>query len=287
MLHSMTAFARTHAQGDWGTATWELRSVNSRYLDLTFKIPERLRDLEPKCRETLQKALARGKVEASLRFQAGPAALPNYTVNEPYLAQLLTAANSINEKVDGGSVSVMHLLQWPGVLREEAADITEMQQHISNLFEQAISVLQNARAAEGEAIRPLFTDRINQMRVHVEEVSQHLPDIRQQHDQQLRERLAEVTEKLDQQRLEQELVHFAQRMDVSEEIDRLHTHLNEIERIIKKGGTVGRRLDFLMQELNREANTLASKSASTTQSHAAVELKVLIEQIREQVQNIE
>lgn len=288
MISSMTAFARGQAEGDWGMLVWELRSVNHRYMDISFRIPEAFRELEQSFRELLQQQLSRGKLEVNLKFQPGPALTPNISVNQPLLDQLAATHQSMKQHFnDSVSVSLNSLLQWPGMLQEERPDMAPVRKIATDCLQDTVNKLKEVRQREGGAIVKMLDERLQSMQQQVEMVQQHLPDILATQREKLNERLTEVLERIDSERVEQEIVHFAQRIDVSEETDRLQTHIEEVSRVLKKGGTVGRRLDFLMQELNREANTLASKSVSTNQSHVAVELKVLIEQMREQVQNVE
>lgn len=288
MIYSMTGFARSQEKGDWGTAVWELRSVNHRYLDLSIKLPESLRDLENAVREKIREAFGRGKIEAYLKFQAGPAIAPELNLNERFVAQLSTATSTISASFPNAAmVNVMDVLKWPGLIELDTNAFSAVHEHVLAALDGAINNLKEMRQQEGQAIAKMLTERLDGIAVIVKDVRSNYPTILEANKKKIVDRLAELQEKLDNDRLEQEMVYFAQRIDVAEELDRLDTHLSEIKKVLNKGGLVGRRLDFFMQELNREANTLSSKSQVSEQTHASVDLKVLIEQMREQVQNVE
>lgn len=288
MIYSMTGFARSQHKGDWGTAIWELRSVNHRYLDVSIKMPDNLRDLENAVRERLREAFGRGKIEAYLKFQAGPAITSELNLNEQFVTQLSTATSTISTSFpSGATINVMDVLKWPGLIDLDTEALSAVHEHVLAALDEAIENLKEMRMQEGQAIAKMLTERLDEIAVIVKDVRKNYPTILAANQKKLVDRLAEVQEKLDKDRLEQEMVYFAQRIDVAEELDRLDAHLSEIKKVLKKGGLVGRRLDFFMQELNREANTLSSKSQVSEQTHASVDMKVLIEQMREQVQNVE
>lgn len=286
-MHSMTAFARCESNESWGSLVWELRSVNHRYLEPGFRLPDTFRFLESSLREQLRKQLTRGKVDCTLQFQ--PAVNREALSVDSELAQrYVAAAESIQQMLSSPApLSAADFLFRPGVLCESGPDRETVTAVAQALFSDALKEMETVRAREGAALVVFMQERLQNMREQAAIVRAALPDILAAQKQKLRDRLSELQGELNQDRVEQELVHLAQRCDVDEELDRLDTHIAEVERILKSKGAVGRKLDFLMQELNREANTLSSKSISTTTTQAAVELKVLIEQVREQVQNIE
>ena len=287
MVHSMTAFSRQEHTASWGSLQLELRSVNQRYLEPHFRLPESLRDLEPAFREALRARLARGKVEVSLRHEpAGSAS--GLAVNPARLAELARALGEVREAVtDTTPPDTLALLEYPGVLESSGPDPEAIKAAALALFRSALDDLVAGRAREGEKLAELIRERLVAIEAQVGEVRGLMPQILERQRTQLLERLEAVKSELDPQRLEAELALLAQKADVDEELDRLATHVAEVERQLKQKGPVGRRLDFLMQELNREANTLSSKSVVANTTRCAVELKVLIEQMREQIQNIE
>lgn len=288
MIRSMTAFARCQTSNEWGELTWELRSVNHRYLESHLRLPEDLRALEPAVRERLNKRLGRGKVDAGLRFKPRANANSQLQLNQPLLDQLLQVADQLQKQMPNAhGVTVADMLRWPGVLETEEQDLTPLQQAALTLLDEAISQLIEVRGREGSRLAELIEQRMVGMREQVERARVRIPQVLDGVRERLTNRLAEVTEQLDQDRLAQEMVLLAQRLDVDEEMDRLSTHLDEVANNLKKDEPVGRRLDFLMQELNREANTLGSKSVDSEITAISVEMKVLIEQMREQVQNLE
>ena len=287
MPSSMTAFARHSIECHWGTAAWEIRSVNHRYLETGFRMPETVRDLETTLRELTRKHLQRGKVDCTLQLniakQSGEVA-----INQPLAEQYITASEQLARLMaDPAKISPLDILRWPGVLSEPEIDREELKNTLLRLFEETLDQLVEGRRREGEKLGELVEQRLDGIAVQLATVRSRLPELLAAQRQKLIDRLQEVSTGLDQNRLEQELVLIAQRADVDEELDRLDTHLGEIRRVLQRQEPIGRRLDFLMQELNREANTLSSKSIATDTTNAAVELKVLIEQMREQIQNIE
>jgi len=287
MIHSMTAFSRVEVKGDWGNAVWEIRSVNQRFLETYFRLPEQFRSIEPVLRERFRKQLNRGKVECNLRFTANPAAKSNLSINKGLAEQLLQHANWINEQTLNSQISPLDIMRWPGVMEAEEADMSQVQTEILAAFDQALKDFISARASEGKNMKLLIEQRLDAITAEAEKVKAHIPEVIQWQRTRIIDKFTDAKIELDSSRVEQELVLLAQKMDVDEEIDRLHSHVKETKSILKKGGAQGRRLDFMMQEFNREANTLGSKSINADITNAAVELKVLIEQMREQIQNIE
>ena len=288
MIQSMTAFARESAATDQGTLTVELRSVNHRYLDCSFKLPDALRILEPRLREKAGTALARGKLDCLIRLQAHPAATGELQINTAQLDKLLATTGIIQERMAGAApFSALQVLQFPGIYSAQEQSDEQLQQDALSLFGKALDSMKQDRSREGGKLATLVLDRLGQVEAQVNATREVLPDLMQHQRDRITARIAELAIEIDQNRLEQELVYMAQKADVDEELDRLDTHVSEVRRTLKKGGPCGRRLDFLMQELNREANTLSSKSISSATTLNAVELKVLIEQMREQIQNIE
>lgn len=286
-MHSMTAFARRESNESWGSLVWEIRSVNHRYLEPGFRLPDTFRFLESALREQLRKQLTRGKVDCTLQFQAA-VNRESVTIDTELAQRYVQAAETISGFLAAPApLSAADFLFRPGVLCESGPDREAVSAVALALFADALQEMDVVRAREGAALAVFMCERLQKMREQAAIVRAALPDILAAQKQKLRDRLRELQGELNQDRIEQELVHLAQRCDVDEELDRLDTHITEVERILKSKGAVGRKLDFLMQELNREANTLSSKSISTTTTQAAVELKVLIEQVREQVQNIE
>ncbi|WP_372834906.1 YicC/YloC family endoribonuclease [Pontibacterium sp.] len=289
MTRSMTAFARQEAEHSWGSLIWEIRSVNHRYLEPHLRMPESLRELEGSLREQLRKKLSRGKVECTLRFHP-EAQAQQLTVNSEFAKELIAAADEVAALSLSGNTQPMNpldVLRWPGVLQDAQIDMDQVKAEALKLFGSALDDLIAGREREGVELNALIEQRLVSISEIVVEVRSKLPQILQAQRDNLRSRLEELKEDLDEGRLEQEMVILAQKADVDEEMDRLNTHVLEVRRVLKQKGPIGRRLDFLMQELNREANTLSSKSIVADTTQCAVELKVLIEQMREQIQNIE
>ncbi len=288
MPQSMTAFARCDSDTQWGTLSWELRSVNHRYLELSPRAPETLRALEPQVRELAGKRLGRGKVDMFLRFQPKELDAAEFELNGALVTRLLAVARQAGEVAgETASLRAIDILRWPGALKTPEVDYEALGQTTMALLSQALDELVAMRQREGQRLGELIVQRLASMRKVIASVRGFLPEVVQQFRQRLTERLSQVREELDPERIEQEIVLFAQKADIDEELDRLESHLEEVGRALARPGPIGRRLDFLMQELNREANTLASKAGDIRLTNGAVELKVLIEQVREQVQNIE
>lgn len=287
MLYSMTAFARVERRGPWGQLTWELRSVNHRYLEITPRLPEGLRNLEPGIRERIQGRLARGKIEASLRFKAASSAASDLVLDRAHAQRVVRALQEVAAMLEQpASTPAVEILRWPGVAEQPEPDLELLQAEALQGLEQALEQVVANRGREGEQIAALLQQRCQTIAELVVELRRLRPTILQRQRERLLGRLAELPSG-DPGRLEQELVIGAQRLDVDEELDRLDSHLQEIAGVLRRTEPVGRRLDFLMQELNREANTLASKSPDSPSTKLIVDLKVLIEQLREQVQNVE
>jgi len=283
----MTAFARAEQVAPFGTLQVEIRSVNQRYLEPHFRLPDALRELEPLLRDALRHRLARGKVECSLRFDAAEESQAP-AVNTRRLAEIAEALSVVHHQVPHAGVpTTLDLLNQPGVMETQHLDQEAIKAAAVTLFEQALDELIDARAREGAKLAEMITTRLDAVSEQVATVRGLLPQILERQRSQLLERLDIAKTELDPQRLEAELVLVAQKADVDEELDRLTAHVDEVGRQLKQKGPKGRRLDFLMQELNREANTLSSKSVVADTTRCAVELKVLIEQMREQIQNIE
>jgi uncharacterized protein (TIGR00255 family) len=288
MIHSMTAFARTEAQLPWGRVVWELRSVNHRFLELNLRLPEEWRGLDNVVRERLSARIQRGKVDASLRFEAGQGTEVHFEVNLALTRQLLNAAKTVqNLDATLAPLNVAEVLNWPGVLEIPRPDTDTLAAALLAELDTALNQFIEHRRREGAQIRMLIEQRCTAIGEETAKVRAVLPAIINAQRERLRARLEEVWQQPDNERLEQEMVFFAQKMDVAEELERLETHLREVRAALAQASPVGRRLDFLMQELNREANTLGSKSVHAETSQVAVNLKVLIEQMREQVQNVE
>ncbi|WP_394498079.1 YicC/YloC family endoribonuclease [Shewanella sp. ENK2] len=287
MIQSMTAYARIEHKAEWGTASWEIRSVNQRYLETYLRLPEQMRSLEPVLRDRLRKRLNRGKVEVNLRYELSESGSSEMRLNQDLAKQLLNATEWLNKEAPHGQINLVDILRWPGVMAGAEQDMGEINKDLLGAFDGAVAQFIEARGREGEAINAMLQTRLDQIVEQVAIVREHMPAVMQWQRDKLTNRLAEITGELDPARMEQEMVLLAQKMDVAEEMDRLDAHVAETRLILKKGGAQGRRLDFMMQEFNRESNTLASKSISAEVTAAAVELKVLIEQMREQIQNIE
>jgi uncharacterized protein (TIGR00255 family) len=284
----MTAFARKTTTGAEGDLTWELRSVNHRFLEPFVRLPEDLRALEPAVRERVSARLGRGKLDCTLRYAPAPGAGGELRLNRPYLEQLLAAGGEVAELIGHQTQPVaFDLLRWPGVLQEQPQDLGPVMEHALALLDEALDSLVATREREGARLAELIRVRCEKLSACVSRVKGRMPEVMKEVRARILDRLEEVRAELDPNRLEQELALLAQRLDVDEEMDRMDAHVEEVRSVLAGKGPVGRRLDFLMQELNREANTLGSKSSDVEVTRVAVEMKVLIEQMREQVQNIE
>ncbi len=289
MIASMTGFARREDSGPWGSLVCELRSVNHRFLESGFRLPDELRVLESDLRQALMKELKRGKVDCSFNYREAHGAELALEIDSVALNRVLTRVKELALSMPEAShtVNLLDVLRWPGVVREDSSGGEELLTAARALFAQTVSELASTRAREGERLKELIEQRCTGLEGLVAQVRTRLPEVQLRIRERLNERLAELKAQVDQDRLEQELAMLLQRLDVDEELDRLTGHIQEIRRVVGGNEPAGRRLDFLMQELNREANTLSSKSQDLETTRAAVDMKVVIEQMREQVQNIE
>lgn len=288
MTRSMTAFARNQVTETFGTLIWELRSVNHRYLDIHMRLPDELRAMEGSFRELISAQLNRGKLECCLRFKSEAAVGNGVDINETFAKSVIHACEQLNAIFHQSSaINVVDILNWPGVVKEVSLDMEPVMEASETLLTQALQELVSNRKREGERLKDLISQRCDAVGQIVIQVREFMPEIRENHRQKILSRFEELKVDPDMDRLEQELVYLVQKMDVDEELDRLDAHVKELSDVLNRDEAVGRRLDFLMQELNREANTLGSKSAEIRMTQASVELKVLIEQMREQIQNIE
>jgi uncharacterized protein (TIGR00255 family) len=284
----MTGFARREVSGPWGTLVCEIRSVNHRFLEPGFRLPDELRSAEPELRQRLAREVKRGKVDCSMTFRRVQGAGGNLEVDPQALERLVARVRDVAVALpDRHTVNVLDVLRWPGVLREESGTGEELIIATHALFGSTLEDLVAARAREGMRLRELLEQRSNGLEALVANVRARLPEVQARVRSKLDDRLAELQVNVDRDRLEQELALLLQRLDIDEELDRLSGHIVEIRRVIHGKEPAGRRLDFLMQELNREANTLSSKSQDLETTRSAVDMKVLIEQMREQVQNVE
>lgn len=287
-IHSMTGYAALDRDLGAARLALELKSVNGRFLDLNFRCAEELRFLEMPLREKLAAAIGRGKVDCRLYLQPNAAATPQLAPNLALVQQLAALDGQVREVLDSAApLSVAEVLRWPGVLASEAISPERLQAECFALLDAVLAEFLASRAREGARLADVLRERAARMRAEVAKVEPMVPVAIADYTERLATKLREAVAALDEERIRQEIGVFAAKIDVAEELARLVTHLNEVERVLAKGGAVGKRLDFLMQELNREANTLASKSVSAAVTAIALELKLLIEQMREQVQNLE
>ncbi len=287
MIFSMTAFARCAFEGDAGRYTWELRSVNHRYAEVFMRLPEEFRVLESDLRATLLERLKRGKIDCNLRVESH-VATSELVVNEAHARSVVDAAEQISAiSTASKTLDPLEVLKWPGVLETINSDVEGMSKEIRRTFEDALKQLIDTREREGNKLGALIFERCDGVEAQISALRTRVPEIIAQTRDRYAQRLQDHVQDLDKGRVEQECALLIQKLDVAEELDRLEAHLQEVRRVLEKGSPAGRRLDFLMQELNREANTIGAKSAHIDSSTASVELKVLIEQMREQIQNIE
>jgi uncharacterized protein (TIGR00255 family) len=289
MIRSMTGFARRERQGPWGTLTCELRSVNHRYLELSLRLPDDLRGLENDARQLLSGSLRRGKVDAGVYLKGALAGAASLEINRAVIEQVVAGAAEVRAIAGdaAGAMNPLDVLRWPGVIRDTERDVTPMAAAAVELLKETAADLNAARAREGARIRDMLAQRCVALRELVSVVRARLPEVSARIRSRVLERVAQLGTTVDAERLEQEIALLAYKMDVAEELDRLGSHIAETLQVIDSGEPAGRRLDFLMQEFNREANTLSSKSQDSETTRAAVDMKVLIEQMREQVQNVE
>ncbi len=288
MIASMTGFARGERTGPFGTLVCEIRSVNHRFLDAALRLPESCRALEPDLRQLIARELKRGKVDCTVQQRAGPAGTASLDVDQAALDRLLARLRELGARIGPAApIDPLELLRWPGVLRESEADAEALHEAVRALFAQTLADLAAARAREGARLAALIEQRCGQLAEMLAGLRARAPEAQARIRQRFSDRVQELKVQVDADRIEQEIVLLLQRFDVAEELDRLAGHIEETRRTLAAGEPAGRRLDFLMQEFNREANTLSSKSQDLETTRTAVEMKVLIEQMREQVQNIE
>lgn len=290
-MQSMTASAHITHQHSLGHWQWDIRSVNQRYLEFNFRLPDKARHLEMALRQSCKQQLARGKLDIALRLDSQTDS-DRLNLNPERLAQLTRAINQVQSALpEATHLNPLELLNWPGIIEGEQQERQDLEQALDqallDTFAQTLVEFCRARESEGQQIQKLIQQRIEAMREQINLVRPLMSEILQAQSSRMQNRIAEIAQNLDPDRLATEVALLAQKLDIDEELDRLDHHLNEVEKIIQHHGAIGRRLDFLMQELNREANTLGSKSADTRTTQASVEMKVLIEQMREQIQNIE
>lgn len=288
MIVSMTAYGRAEQSGDWGQASCEIRSVNHRYLEMAIRLPEELRSFEQEIRDRISARLKRGKVDCNIRYEQGVVTSSALPVNQDLLNKLIETAETTNALLkQPAAINPLELLRWPGVLDKDVPDPKAIGVAILKLVDETLDAVVATREREGKKIREMILERTQKTKDIVSNVQKIMPDILSGLREKLTLRAQELCSEFDHDRLEQELLLLTQKMDVAEEMDRLYAHIEEVGRVLDQSGPVGRRLDFLMQEMNRETNTLGSKSSHLDTSNASVDLKVLIEQMREQIQNIE
>ena len=287
MIYSMTAFARLEVKKDWGDAVWEIRSVNQRYLENFFRLPEQFRGVENTLREKLRQSLTRGKIECSLRIETKKQTNAELNLNKELTNQVIQSLQWIKAQAGEGEINLTDVLRYPGVVEAQEQDLDAISQDLLTAFDDLLTDFIAMRGREGEKLNDIIQQRLDAIAVEADKVRSQMPAVLQWQRERLLQRFEDAQVNLDPQRVEQEMILLAQRVDVAEELDRLQMHVKETTNILKKGGAVGRKLDFMMQELNRESNTLASKSINADITASAVELKVLIEQMREQIQNLE
>jgi uncharacterized protein (TIGR00255 family) len=284
----MTGYAQAVAELPVGNLSLELRAVNSRFLELNFRMGEEFRSLEPSLRERIGDKVKRGKLECRINFSANESAGLPSELDPALLAKLGRLAAQVTQALpDARPLAVAEVLRWPGMLGQQPLDLESLQAVLLKLLDQALTEFNASRAREGDKLKAILLERVGGIRAQVAVLRPKAPTIVAAYREKLTKRLEELLANPDPERITQEVALYAQKIDVDEELDRLETHLAEVERVLAAGGAAGKRLDFLMQELNREANTLGSKAAANDLSQAAVELKVLIEQMREQIQNLE
>lgn len=288
MIHSMTGYATAAKEFAFGTLGVELRSVNHRYLDVQFRLPDDLRAVEPALREMLSEKVGRGKVECRVSFSAAAGANKSFKLNEELMLQLEELELKVRTMLAGaGQLSAAEVLRWPGVLATEPLPLEELQSACRDLLAAALKEFNAARAREGDKLKAVLLERVAGMERRIAEITPRLPQVVAAFRERLAARLKEALGSEDDERVRQEVAVFATKIDVDEELARLTSHMTELKRILAGGGAAGKKLDFLMQELNREANTLSSKSVDLAVTQAALDMKLLIEQMREQIQNIE
>jgi uncharacterized protein (TIGR00255 family) len=286
MIASMTAFGRSAANGEWGCATCEIKTVNHRYLEVAFRLPEELRPLENSLRKLITARLGRGKVDCMLRFEAEESSDEGLPLDLVLTTKLINAVERLPVK-NFQPINPMDILRWPGVIRKHSPDADTLAEPLLKLLNEALDAVVAGRQGEGIQIAGMILDRCEQALRHISQLRAHLPAMIDYQRNRIMTKAADLALNLDPDRLEQEMLILITKMDVAEELDRLESHLGEVKRLLNQDAQAGRRLDFLMQELNREANTLGSKACNIEVTNSSLELKVLIEQMREQIQNIE
>lgn len=292
MPNSMTGFSRQEHQDSWGTLSCEVRSVNHRYLEPSIRLPESLRSIEVPIRDRLRKQLQRGKVEVTIQLAVSHAQADGLGVNRELLNQLVQASSEVTTTLAArdlktASIDPLKILQWPGLIEPQSVDTDAIEAAAMAIVEQSLDALIRHREREGQELKGQIEQRLTAINEYVDDVRQQMPEILQSQKDKLQQRVADMQVDVEEDRLAQEVAILANKADVDEELDRLLIHIDEVRHILNQKGPIGRRLDFMMQELNREANTLSSKAIHTDTTQAAVSLKVLIEQMREQIQNIE
>lgn len=288
MAHSMTAFARTSEAEPWGNAIWEIRSVNHRFLDVMFRLPDNFRALEYNLRDCIRNKIQRGKIECSLRCEFNSTDTKALRVNRNLVQALHSASQEIAEMIPNlAQGSAYEWLSWPGVVEAEPLDLSLLNTALTRHFQTTLDQLIAVRAHEGESLSKHIFSRLQAINQEVDKIKQTLPHQIKRHRERMQQVLSELHSPLDPARVEQEIALLANKADIAEEVDRLLLHVEEVRRVLKQEEGVGRRLDFLMQEMNREANTLSAKALDHSITQSGVEIKVLIEQMREQIQNLE
>lgn len=287
MIASMTAFAHKSQEANWGSIMWEIRAVNHRYLEIAVRMPEPLRNFEKSVRNQIQQFINRGKIEAILKFQPGQDVPFNIIVNQSLAQQLANAVQSVDKLFPNVHVDMVGILTWPGILHTKNRNMDVVGEAMLVLLQETMSDLVSVRQREGAGVEKFMQNRLQNVQSCIDTIEERMPEVLNAGRVKIKTRFKELAMNLDKERLEQEMVWLVQKMDIAEELQRLEAHVIEVQRVLKKEGVVGRRLDFLMQELNREANTISSKSIDFQVTQAAIELRVQIEQMREQVQNVE
>ena len=286
-LSSMTAFSRVSDESQLGELVWELRSVNHRFLEIYIRLPESLRYLEQDVRTSIQKQLKRGKVDVILQYQPSEAATEKLVLNQTMMKQFAEVEQQFAAHFSGVTTNIADILRWPGMLAKQKNNTEAVGEIAMTGLQKALKELKATRLREGHSLYDCLISGAQNIMVEVKKVASRIKDVLANERARVLERLSSLSLTVDQDRLEQEMVWLAQKADIAEECHRIKTHVDEVMRVLNQGGVAGRRLDFLMQELNREANTIASKSVDVETTQSSVEMKVLIEQMREQVQNVE
>ncbi len=288
MPSSMTGFARKEVRHDWGTIICEVRTVNHRYLEPFFRLPDPLKSVEPDLRESLKKSLNRGKAEISIHLKTDTSDTPQMELNSELAKTLSDMANALKSELKSeAQLNPLELLRWPGIIRTAEVDPDTLELESQKLFQGTLALLIENRKREGEELKKFILQRLDEVTTKVSMVRKRLPEVLEQHRNKLKSKIESLKVEIDEDRFNQEAIYIAQKADVAEELDRLDAHVQETKHTLKQNQPIGRRLDFLMQEFNRESNTLSSKSMASDVTQIAVDLKVLIEQMREQIQNIE